>query len=295
MEMLMNKLKLMLSLVLLFSLSLIGCTNQTDSALKLTETPSQALQKTPTQELTNTPKQALPVEYYQNTMDAFLALRNKFTLAEGHTNINDYFTVLTHLKPEAGYVLDYYYHEEEDFGLPILYARSIEQYPPHDLSSEQYPLPDSSIKQYPSPDLSFGYDNQPAYVRSDWPSHIQVEDTEMGYFEYILLHEMGNQFKLYWHALMDDYTIIFDQFGLKKEDEEHNLMECAPDFWEKARQVDLKPKFDFKEDYVDIQIVGFTSNGGLSRRTFRITRMFPNTNKSDNFERLIKVYCGVIY
>ena len=105
---------------------------------------------------------------------------------------NEYFNVLTHLKPEEGYVLDYAYFAPGGDGLPRVYARP-EDEPASGYSAE---FDESEIGKF--------------------LEHIQTDGTEQGFFELVLLSIMGEQFYLAWHANYNDWEVVASQERLEE-------------------------------------------------------------------------------
>ena len=220
----------------------------------------------------------LSAQECQTTLEEFQVLKDIFNTKD-RVNVNDYFSVLDHLSIESGYTLDYYYVLAENFmGWPKLYARPI----------EQTPLPNQSFEPYTE-------ESKTPVDQGSWVQHIQIDDSKLGYFEFILLYTMGDQFKLFWHAENNDYTVICGPSALEKEIKEHNIDEQVPDFLENAKKFRFEPKVVFKENFIEIQVIGFESWGGLSKSTFTLSRSFPHTILERVDETLVECPCGVIY
>ena len=106
--------------------------------------------------------------------------------AEGERfDAEEYFTVLTHLASEDGYVLDYVYYAPDGFGAPYLYAR------------REGELAFTNYSEY-----------QETNQHEDYLNHIQVDGTAEGYYELAVLSIMGTQFYLYWHAAYHDREVV---------------------------------------------------------------------------------------
>ena len=99
-------------------------------------------------------------------------------------DVNEYFTVLTHLAPEAGYVLDYVYFAPGGDGLPKVYAR------------QEGERPFATYSEYEKAGVE------------DYLSNIQVDGTAEGYYELAVLSIMGEQFYLSWHAEYNDWEVV---------------------------------------------------------------------------------------
>src|SRR5687768_13556762 len=91
-------------------------------------------------------------------------------------DVSQYFNVLTHISMQEGYALDYVYQNDDLAGYPLLYVRPVDQ------------APYASAADFPS--------------ETEWPDfreYLDVEDTEQGYFEYVVMDIMADQFYLFWH------------------------------------------------------------------------------------------------
>ena len=130
-----------------------------------------------------------------------------------------------------------------------------------------------------------------------WPESIIVNNTEQGFFEYLLLNIMGGQFYLSWHANYDDIMIICDCSALELViDETQDFgLELPVDSILAASELDLSPKIEFTEDNVIITAVFFTKWGGFLRGTFTIKREFPHDIIDGEWEVLIEYECGVMF
>jgi hypothetical protein len=100
-------------------------------------------------------------------------------------DVDQYLDVLTHLSIREGYVLDYIYQIDSLGGYPLLYARPVDQAP--------------YVSTADKPE------------NTEWPDYLEyldVEDAEQGYFEYVVMDIMADQFYLYWHANYNDTQIV---------------------------------------------------------------------------------------
>ena len=187
-------------------------------------------------------------------------------------DVNEYFTVLTHLAPEAGYVLDYVYYAPGGFGAPYMYAR---------------------------PEGERTFSNYSAYQNAgveNFLSHIQVDDTAEGYYELVLLSIMGEQFYLSWHAAYDDWEVVSSRERLdaiiELMNEEHNPL--TEEQVEAALKLDVTPSVKFEGDKVRVQILMFTKWGGFYERVYTIDRNFPHQMIEDDIQ-LIPYNCGIVF
>jgi hypothetical protein len=184
---------------------------------------------------------------------------------------NAYFDILDHLSMEPGYVLDYVYCNDLMGGYPVLYARPDDQ--------ERY-MTCSDYKQ-----------------AENYLDHVRIDDTEEGFFQFVVLHVVGKQFYLHWHANYDDDVIICNREALETvvqgikspSDQFSNQQKRA------ALAIDPTPVVEMGEDVVTVQIVTFTNWGGFERVTFKVSRDFPHQILESTFETLVEYDCGIMF
>jgi len=190
---------------------------------------------------------------------------------------NQYFNVLTHLSMQEGYALDYVYQSDSLGGFPLLYARPADQIPYASIADipENTPLPD--LRQ-----------------------RLEIEDVEQGYFEYVLMDIMANQFYLFWHANYNDTRIVCDR------DEVNDIISSLNsggfgnkvDITQqiKARALrNIEPVVNLTGDVAKVQVITFTKWGGFYRLTYTIRRGFPHTISDVKQEDLVPYDCGVMF
>jgi hypothetical protein len=224
----------------------------------------------------------LDPSYCQDTVDAVASLRDRGYpsldflrgLVDGTVegfDVNEYFSALSHLSIEDGYTLGYLYYLDEDFGgMPRLHARP-----------SQYATLAEYI-QAEQPDLP------PDHSYSD---HIQIDGTEEGFFEFVVLRIMGGQFYLYWHAADDDDQILCSQAGLDAFLDSHPRL--PPDVKRKARALDVVPVVEVGDDTVSVRVVTFTNFGGFISRSYTISREYPHKVLQQEKETLVEHDSGV--
>lgn len=195
-------------------------------------------------------------------------------------DVNAYFSVLDHLSIEPGYALDYVYWYDFMGGFPVLYARPADQSPYLTLSEYR-----SAVGEIPGEEFSHGY-----------MSHVQIDDTAEGFFQFVVLRIMGRQFYLHWHANYNDAMVICDQERLEQiletlsGDSDYSLPEEAK---EQARALDVAPVVEFKDDTVLVKVVTFTKWGGFFRDSYTISRSFPHKILEAEEEELVPYDCGI--
>ena len=185
---------------------------------------------------------------------------------------NQYFTVLTHLALEDGYVLDYVYFAPGGDGAPYLYTRR-----------EGEP----SFANYSEYEKA-GIEN--------YLSHIRADGTAGGYYELAVLSIMGGQFYLSWHFEYNDWEVVSsrERLGTIIEWLNDEYAPLTEEQVEAVLQLDVTPRVKFEGDRVLVQILVFTKWGGFYERVYTIDRNFPHQMIDDETE-LIPYNCGKMF
>ncbi len=190
---------------------------------------------------------------------------------------NLYFTVLTHLKMEEGFTLDYVYHYIEGFGgNPCLYARP------------------TGLEPF---DTFFEY--------RDWAetknlqSFLVADGTPDGFFQLSVFDHLARQFYLSWHANYDDKEIITstddsatlvktlngENFGAKlTEDQSSSIMAIPPE-----------PFVTMTENNAEVSFCVFTKWDGYHRLKETFRRSPPHWIVGRDVLDAVKYDCGVCY
>jgi hypothetical protein len=236
------------------------------------------------------------VKSCQNTVKAMKSLTENFQITPPHLlkkdsvrteigfDINLYFFVLNHLSMQPDFTLDYVYYFGSGGGEPVLYARHIDQ------------SPYLTISEYEKARGPYQF-QEPSYKFMD---SIHVDGTAEGFFQFIVLRIMSNQFYLWWHARYNDFWIICDTFDLQElyyaiEQPGPEQVIVPPGVKKKARDLEFAPIIELKEESVIVKIVVFTKWGGFIRESYTISRKFPHKIIKKESETLVKYDCGFFY
>lgn len=190
---------------------------------------------------------------------------------------DQYFNVLTRISMREGYTLDYVYQVDSLGGFPMLYARPMDQVPYASLED----IPDNS-------------------ALSDFREYLEVKDIEQGYFEYVVIDIMANQFYLFWHANYNDTEIICNSEDVNGVIASVNSGDFGNKFdlaqQAKARAMkDIEPVVSLTGDAANVEIITFTNWGGFYRLTYTISRSFPHIITDIKQENLVPYDCGVMF
>ena len=192
-------------------------------------------------------------------------------------DVNQYFNVLTQLSMQEGYTLDYVYQNDSLGGFPMLYARPVDQIPYASITD----IPENT--QLP-----------------DFREHLNVEDIEQGYFEYVVLNIMANQFYLFWHANYNDLEIVCDRGEVSEIVSQVSsgdfgvAMDLASQT--KARTLrNIEPVVRLTGDVAIVEVITFSKWGGFYRYTYTISRGFPHTIVDTQYDNLVPYDCGIAF
>lgn len=190
---------------------------------------------------------------------------------------NQYFNVLTHLSMRDGFSLDYIYQTDDLGAYPLLLPRKADQ----------------------SPYTSFA--DVPKDLQSaDFHDYLEIEDTEQGYFEYVVMDIMASQFYLSWHANYNDNEIVCNRQEVDdivsrfSTSDFGNAMNLAQQT--KARAIrNVEPTVSLTGDVAKVQVITFTKWGGFYRLTYTINRGLPHTITNVQSDNLVPYDCGVMF
>jgi hypothetical protein len=222
---------------------------------------------------------------WQDVVDRVAALRpsdfpehlytGERTRTADEFDVGRYFTVLTHVSMEPGYVLDWVYHIDTLGGEPVLYARR-ESDPPFRTEADLKQAGGSAIWAY--------------------ASHVRTDDSAQGFFELLVLDIMGAQFYLDWHALYNDIRIVASRSALEDILTADGCHEPFSDgFKRNARNLDLEPKIDLRRDDVSVTLVLFTQWGGFLQDSTVYDRAFPHTVLDHSRHALVSYECAIMF
>lgn len=216
-------------------------------------------------------------EAWQEQVDAIKALTRRMAIPEhllyedgsvGEDDFNplQFLEILEHLQIRPGYQLDFVYFYDGGRGRPYLYARQSDSLP---LQTYQAYL--DAIEKC----------NQAASViLCSHMDAIITDGTDASYFQWVLLHQMGEQFYLYWHALYLDHEIIASREALT------NLVELFSDSQDgdaftsrqkrSALNIDPAPSVLIEEDRISVRVIVFTKWGGFYEAIYDLSAKSPH-------------------
>ena len=192
-------------------------------------------------------------------------------------DVDQYFDVLTHISMQDGHALDYVYQIDDLGGYPLLYAHPVNETP----YASVVDIPETT--QLP-----------------EFHEYLIVDDTEQGYFEYVVMNIMASQFYLYWHANYNDTQIvcnrqqIYDIVAQVNTGDFGATMDTAQEA--KVRTLrNIPPVVQLTGDIATVEVVTFTKWGGFYRNTYTISRGIPHTIVDLKQENILPYDCGIMF
>lgn len=189
-----------------------------------------------------------------------------------------YFKVLTELSLTGQQVLDYVYRRTGSAGSPVFYLRPRER------------KPYRNLKEYER--LEKVYAGAVEDVWNDITQAVQAEDTETGYFEWVVFYLKAPHFYLQKNAATD-YRLVCDQKQLQEN--LRDTPDISKDAAAQARLLDPAPWVRMSEETVEVRVVSFTKWGGFYEEIFLLARKFPHKIIRHNKICLAEYNCGIIF
>lgn len=247
---------------------------------------------------------------YQQVVDAFVNLTAHLPIPEhfgagvskrmGHEfDVMEYFTILTHLSMQEGYVLDYVYWSCAAKGEPVLYARKMtekryETFHEYELARGKFIGSREAYRAFESlhiDETELDFVKEFTAYSNTFLEKVHIDETEQGYFEFVVLKLLGSQFYLWWHANYYDDVIICTKSALNQV-----FAKNFPENVKKAaREIDVRPRIHMTQREVTVEVVVFTKWGGFYRESFLITREFPHQIHMREPENLVSFWSGVVF
>jgi hypothetical protein len=212
----------------------------------------------------------------------------------GEFDVNKYFTVLTHLSMEPGYVLDWVYDFNGSGGNPVLYVRPEKEAP---FKTYQEFGAAAELAAEPANDYSLIWMVKGENAAVDG-NRIKIDGTNEGYFEYTVLQILGGQFYLWWHANYNDTRILCDAADI--DDillmiDNSGYMKINEDFKKDARNINAQPVLEISGGNVTVKLLTFSMWGGFSRSQYTISRNYPHAVTGLSEETLLEYYVGITF
>jgi hypothetical protein len=192
-------------------------------------------------------------------------------------DVNEYFSILSHIRPPADQVLDYLYNDKF---LPVLYLKKN--------SGHGFTDYDEYLK-----DIG-GY-NEAANREKAIPDELELDGSKESFIELILFKELAGKFHLpepYLYspapfiATTDDIEKIIQQ----RTGSGHPMTEEQSSA---ARKISPKPVVVINDDSATVHVMAFSCRSGFIRKCYHIARKRPHNISECTKEILVKDTCGI--
>jgi len=198
---------------------------------------------------------------------------------------NQLVSALPHLTLRQGYTLDFVYYYDEMGGRPFLYAR------------EEISKPFETYEAFQAAsDACYATEEG---LDCDYLDFIEGDGSEEGYFQWVLLKMMGNQFYLFWHAGYNDDEIIASterMAGIVDKRSSTTFGEpLTASQKRQALRIDPAPVVKIKGTRVTVRVVWFTKWGGFYETTYTLTASAPYQIIDTKMKQLVPYDCQVMF
>ncbi len=211
-------------------------------------------------------------------------------------DFSEYLNLFNLLKIEPGYTFDYVYLSSFLDGAPILIAleanESIDSLIADFMVTESF-INDDNVtdsNQY----ISYEFSDY-AIQHLNPLNHLIIEDSKMGYFQFVTFEMIADKFDLFWHSGYSTQEIICTKpyllFTIRSIPNEDILNSQR----RKAFFINPKPKVSIKKNFCTVEILRFNDWSGLIRDKFKISRKLPNKIELMSSDTLIHYSCGVMF
>ncbi len=185
---------------------------------------------------------------------------------------NGYFTVLTHLSMEEGYVLDYVYYYGRSSGHPVLFTRTV-----------------GGSCAIPTAEQLCQAEN---YGESHL-DHVRCDGTPEGYFELALFASQASRFYFYDHALYGKRAVIPEKSAIT-----HDLVRKEEaDLLARMQDAFIPPDITIVDDKgrVTVSFCTFSYWIGLIREEYKMCAAFPHLISNTASTTLCPYHCGLMF
>ena len=95
-----------------------------------------------------------------------------------------------------------------------------------------------------------------------------------GFFEFVVLQTMGDQFYLYWHSGASETQVVYNRARLWEIVNGHPGLPYGAKL--RARTLNVNPVVKEDGDTVSVEVVTFSDWGGFVQKTYTISQDFPH-------------------
>lgn len=200
--------------------------------------------------------------------------------------INDFLLAFDKIHIRQNFILDYVYNFDGHYGgEPLIYARDKNSHP-IESPGEYFEIFPKLTSKTPS-----GY--EPDYESSlPYLSHLEFENSPIGYFEFAIFCMTIRRFYLYWHSNYNNRRYILTEAGLIQFTE-NKIGKITPAEIELLKSVKIAPKIEISNKSAQVSILSFEENIGYS--FLRVHLKHPNIFKKIEDEVIIKNHTTLFF
>jgi len=198
--------------------------------------------------------------------------------SEFKTDFVEYFQLFDCLRVEKGWEINCYYYLDTFAGRPVFYTKKV----------------DGNADSLQS---LFANDGIFKYVDSiKIMDHIEVLDSEKGYFQLLLFDLIGEDFGKYWHSNYGHSDIICSKRMLKQiSNRSDDLHDFDRKMKNKIKTLDYTLVYKDFGNSVIFRLVIFNAWDGFREYIYSINKQFPHKITVVKDRLLLKYHCGVLY
>jgi hypothetical protein len=193
-------------------------------------------------------------------------------------DVNQYFSVLTHIRPPADQVLDYVLNK--NYGPPLLYLRN---------------STDPAFRDFDEYFYKVGSNNELIYRERAIPTLLELDGTKESFLELIIFRDFAGKFHLPTNYYYPPPTYVTTENEIEEiiaKNESRGGYRMTEEQITAARQISPAPVVEFNEnDSATVALISFSCTGFI-RNCYRISKSLPH-KITDCSEWLVKYDCGI--
>lgn len=208
---------------------------------------------------------------------------------------NRYFKVFDRLSIAQNWTLESHYRHFGDAGRPLLLAfeqgsklgDSIRFELSRSFEGEEY----QGISDYNVSLKLFEYQDSVNYL-----DPIQIDDSKMGYFQYVTFALIGDNYCLFWHSNYGEMSIITSKEQLVEltELEDNFYYKFSAEDKKNILKLDPEPVIELNEQDALVTVVTLSPWAGFVERTVKISKTWPHEIEQLSADTIMEYDCGIL-
>ena len=235
------------------------------------------------------------IEHYQNENVKYSIIEKEISIDVNHFNIAQYFSLFDKLILEEGYRLKLCYVNYGKSGFPKIFSvKDDKQIDSTSIYSTLFYQLNDSINIL-NEEIYF---NNYSFVDSllNPMNHLKIEDSKKGYFQFLIIYLIGDNFALFWHSNYGNNSLILSKKSLDDIlKSKNNFINLNNNQKNEAKKINPSPKITMKKDTCYIRIINFSPWKGFESVEYGINRKFPHKVKYLSCKILVEYDCGIMF